>query len=398
MPLQRTFFQVENPNRIGIDDGFVVYQMIGESNNVDELPDIPENILSKASEQQQERYKEVRANASKERSELLQAQREKIEDRFDDFYRLMLQASKIRSEALNILDLHNISILKINDDYADDVFREILAIPFRFFGIAYAKYALIKANASRGFIGLWDILQNILALIFIFCLPFAARYMSRKVRTILDNYRLGLLKKRMQTDKISLQVAIWVQRLTPYVPWILYGILLQIIYDQTRETILEEIGIIIPIIGYIIVYNIFRLLVSDTLSSLRNVAGIKRHDTKKLIDSTSKLVGYFFLSSYIILYLTEVTVDEGLLYRHVASMMSILGVVVCAFAAYRWKDYVAPAARASLPEKTGVFLELKCTGKFAIFFCLPTLTLVLGKILVDAIWDRVSEFEVSKNS
>lgn len=116
----------------------------------------------------------------------------------------------------------------------------------------------------------------------------------------------------------------------------------------------------IPILFYVIIYKMFRILVSDTLNSLQKVAKVKNVDAKRLIDSTAKIVGFFFLVSYSILYLTSVTVYEGVLYRYVLSFMNVAGFLVCAFAAFRWRSYIAPAAEVTLPKKYSKFLAPKC--------------------------------------
>lgn len=388
------FSKVKEQWRSIIDDALVIYHMVSDQTVLDKIPKPKFKNFENLTNEQVSKYEKLRLVAIEERSSLLNGQISKLEENFKDFYSLLSRVSRIRSVHLTMIGDTKLSILEVNDNYFEDLNREILAIPLRFGGILFQKYIMVRSHLSKGIIGLWSIFQSLLALLLLISIPFLARFAATKLQAYLDNYKTALLRKRNQLKSVSL--AIWIQRLTPYSPWILYGSLLRILHQQLIGSLWEELNLVLPIVGYFVLYKVFRLLVSDMLSTLRKFAQIEGNDTKQLVDSTSKTVGYFFLFSFSFLHLTNITVDEGLLYRVISSAVYVVGVIVCAFAALRWSAYIAPAARAAIPGKWGDFLAKGCENRFSFFFALPTLLIILSRVLTDAILAWVTGLEISK--
>ena len=105
----------------------------------------------------------------------------------------------------------------------------------------YQKVIEIGSDLSKGILGLWHILQNFIGLILLFLVPFFTRKITLKVRNYLDSYRASLLKKSRYSGKFNLSLAIWIQRLTPYVPWLLFALILKFIDAVIAGSLFEEL-------------------------------------------------------------------------------------------------------------------------------------------------------------
>lgn len=380
-----------------IDDGSEVYKMFFDSSELNKInTGLNELNLQSLPARALEKVEKPLSLASLEKKRFNSEKKAKIKERFDDFYRLLASTSAVRSKILTMVTDSGLSFFKVNDDFLGDLVRELTAIPFRFLGTLFQKYLEVQENLSEGLPGIWNIAQNLFSLVLIFCVPFLASYTRKSVLSSVDGYRSNLLRRRDFRDKSALSKALWLQRLTPYLPWILYLVFLIVLDRVLKGTIFDEMRMIIPIFNYVIWYKIFRVILADALYVLRSIGNIKDQDTKKLMDSTAKVVGYFFLYSFIFMYLTKITVDEGIMYRIVEKVVFLLGIMITFASAVRWKDYIIPSAQSILPEPIGRFLAEKCQSSLSIFFALPTLLIVLGKELFDALSGWLAEFEFIK--
>ncbi|MEZ4741807.1 MAG: ATP-binding protein [Bdellovibrionota bacterium] len=379
-----------------IDDAYVVYYMIKSSSSVQKPPELANDFLKNISEHDSEMLLRLRNQALEERQNFLNIQIKKIYDHFNDFYYLLARSSKVRSDVLNVIEILDFKDIYYDENYFKDLSREFIAIPFRFFGIFYQRYLTTKSSLDQGFWGLVSVVKNVFLLFLIILLPFASRSTAIKIRRYLDRRRVSLLKRHRMSDRKILSIALLLQRVTPYLPWLLYGSILRVFYIQIEGTTFEDLQIIVPVFGYIILYKIFRLLVSDLFYSIRNLAHHPTQNTRNLVNVTSKTIGFYFLFAYILIHLTEQTVDKGLLYRNISGVLELMGLILCAVATNWWKDNLAPAIKTVSPNRVGNFLSEKCQSKFSLFFCLPTLVFILLQLIADKAWNWISAFEISK--
>lgn len=385
-----------NQWRALIDNAFIVYDMVTSTAAIGQVPDKPSAALEQLAKAEQEAYELSYQKAVLELQGFTELKNAKVEERFEEFYHLLLRSSRARSSLLNRIDILGINVTAIDEDYIDDLWREVFAIPIRFLGFVYQKYAYIKTSATSGITGYIKILQTLIPFMVLLFVPFLIRASSKRLLKWLDEIRSKILTSGRGTYRHRLQRALAVQKLTPYSPWLLYGLGLYIIAINLKASFLEEIGFIIPILGYTIAYKIFQLTVQDAFGTLRHFSNFTALDTKNLVLRTSRIVGLFFLFSYTFLHLTKVTVEEGLLYRHVSAMMQVLGILVCAIAAYGWRQVLSPAAKQLLPNGPGNFFAQRCQGKSALFFALPTLVVLLISSIYHQIWAWLSGLEFTK--
>ena len=378
-----------------IDDAFLVYKMFDSVESALQLPDMPKNF-ARLSVERQEAILALRNKAVSERDEFSKSKTEKLKQHFISFYELFAKASSTRSQCILIAKEFDISVFKINDSYLADIAREVLAIPIRLGGYVYQKYLSVRQDITGGVAGYIRILNSLLSLIILFFIPMIARYTTKKVSRLLDNYRNSLLNQKDDFSGSRYRTALWVKRITPYVPFLLYLFFIEILDRNLAGTIFEEVRIFLPILQFYIYYRIFRLLVQETLSLLDTLIETDIANAQKMAESTSKLVGYFFLFSFVTMYLTELTVNKGLLYSLVTETMKFIGYVLCAWAAFRWRRYIAPAAGQMFPGKVGTRMANLCRGRFAFIATLPVLVIVVGKHLFNFIWSWLSTLEFSK--
>ena len=286
--------------------------------------------------------------------------------------------------------------MDLNPFYFQDLGREILAIPIRLGGYLYQKFMTVRQDLDGSAAGALRIFNALISLIVLFFIPMIARYTTRKVSAIMDRYRESLLKDKRDFSGRQYRTAFWVKKLTPYVPFLLYLFFIWLLDRNLAGTIFDEIRIFLPILQFYIYYRIFRLLVQETIALLDALIEGDIANAQKMAESTSKLVGYFFLFSYVTMYLTELTVNRGLLYNFVAETMKFIGYFVCALAAYRWRQFIAPAARQIIPGRFGEKLAQLCEGRLAFVTTLPVLLIVLGKHIFNFTWAWLSTLEFSK--
>lgn len=216
--LTEFYMEISDTWRTLIDDGFSVYRMLASPKVVGVLPQFSKDKREGFSSEQILELQRTRQTAENEREALVKSQRDMVSENFNDFYDPLLRSSILRSKVLTTINSRDVSLIEVNDEYFEDIVREVMAIPFRFFGITYIKYVEIKSSSEKGLRGLWEIFQNFLGMILILFIPFLAGFLSRKLQYYLDSYRSNILRKRRRTDQMSLYLAIWIQRITPYTP------------------------------------------------------------------------------------------------------------------------------------------------------------------------------------
>ena len=369
-----------------IDDGLFIYDLAFSEQLIASNESIPEDgELKQQFEQQLESFKQQRQEA--------------LEDKIDRYFKLFADVSEVRAQILTRLSWESL----ISDSWQslrDDFIREIFAVPFRLFSIGYLRVMEVHSSLGNGLLGVWNLINNLGLLLVLFLVPWATRKTTRLIVSRLDRYRAALLQVKSVGTRgarqARMRTAFWIQRLTPYAPLVLYLVAAKLIQVYIVGTIYEELKLLIPILIYFIVYKIFRHLVADALFSIQGLVDVQQSDVKALIDSTTKIIGRFFLISFSVMHLTESTVDQGLVFSAVSFAIQLLGWLVWAYAINRWKAYLAPAAAEIYRNRLGQILNQSCQGRLSLLFCLPTLVLILIGLAVRAIWSWLEGWEVTK--
>ncbi len=374
-----------------VDEGLSIYRMV-QSEDHFSLKKSSQFAMSPAI---QEKYLALTQVIEKKVDQLQERKRQAFEQNIRSYFKTLEDVSQIRARLLTHLDI-SLIIQESGADFLDDVFREIIAVPARFFGFVHRRIIEILDDLDNGIVGVWSLSQKLVFFILLLVIPYTARKLTAFIAASLEGYRKELLFSRQKNRKKAYRKAIFFLRLIPYIPWFTYFLVVYVIGYMIKETSYQDVQIVLPIFRYFFIYKMFRLAVLDLAMSIQSIILVEKINTKVLVNRSTKLVGRFFLISFMLLHLTESTVDQGLIYGQLSVLMAVLGLLACAFAAYGWRELVVPLCGKSFPEEMAKRLQKLCSGRLSIIFCLPVFLITLIKITLNFIWEWISEWEISK--
>ncbi len=133
------------------------------------------------------------------------------------------------------------------------------------------------------------------------------------------------------------RLALSVQRLGPFIPFILSIFALKIFSQVIQKTILNELDLLIPFILYYLYYKIFRQAVINFLIVFAEYVKIgKSHDAKVKIFKSTRLLGIFFFTALVALHLVSSVAGKGLLYEEMYYIFSGVGVILYLWLVHSW--------------------------------------------------------------
>lgn len=373
-----------------IDQGIPIFRMFQSDSSIS-IKNASEFPLSG---QALETYKRIADQIATEATESQIRKRDAFEDQISHYLKSIEDVSELRASLLGLIDMG--LLLEVSGtEFLNDILREIIAVPVRFLGFVQRRLMNILNDFDRGLSGLWSLFQKGFILLLLLLIPYGVRHLTKRIDQFLNEYRKQLIMSRHQSRKAYRSSLLYL-RLIPYTPWVTYLIAVASIAYMVQDTVYQDIIIALPLFSYFFLYKIFRLAIYDLVSLIQSMILEDQINTKTLVNSTSKIVGRFYLISFSVLHLTESTVDQGLIYGQISALMFILGLLTCAWAAYGWKSLIIPLCGKTFPEKMAAKVQELCSGRFSIFFCLPVFFLILIVLILDYLWDWLSEWEIVK--
>lgn len=379
-----------------------IFERIAATRKSEPVPDIPmapDDLLSrlkgsKEAAQYQSVYQEIQALET----QLASSRLKRFEEERNDLYRLLLEASHLRSALLqeNLRAGHE-EILNLTSNYFQDIGREMRIVPYQMLAIFYSKAMDLRQKAGSGVEGWLNITkQSFLFLLFVAVL-FATFTGLHRVSKHLDRLRSYLVREK-HNQAYVLSLALWIQRGNAYVPWVIMLLGVYVAQDLVAGSDIAQIGLVLPYVAFYLWYRIF---LNFTYSVLRLVAfsgalESKIHEKKRLHRSV-RLVGIFFFVLLGILHATQDAVGEALVYRLVYGFVVYVGIIVCAYAAREWQKEIAGAAKELLPD--GIYQSINTLGNNRVwswFVSLPTLFLVIFTKLTIYLKKWAGEFDFFK--
>lgn len=348
-----------------------------------------------AGEPEAEGYRVSHQDLVRQLEALVQLREKRFAQEKEDLYRLLLQSGKLRSQLLREgIRLGQVSSFQLSAAYFADLLREIRIVPTRWVALFSSRMMDLRSKEGAdlyAFLG-----QAALALLLV-AIPFAAFFLLKRLAGWLDRQRVNLV--RMRTSKPwAGSLALFLQRVHPYVPWVAMLLGVRIAGGWIPDTDLAEGGAILPYISLYIWYRLFRVFVSSAMGIVAftgfrgNLSGEHQR-----IERTVKRIGIFFFLSLGVLHATQVVVGKALVYHLVSALMLYLGVVVCAIAARQWREEIAATAERVLPETAARGLRGPCLGKTSSWFVsLPALLFVLGTSVAYRTLEWATRFEFFK--
>ena len=341
--------------------------------NLPEIPDLPSDLLARLSGSSEvEDYRASYNEAVDQRKAFLDKATFQFESDLKNHYTVLLQAGQARSRLLHeLVDRGDDSPVAMNQDYVNDIIREVKIVPFRWLSIFYVKFLDVKHKLKSGFNGIFALVREGLSFLAFMTIPFFLWLGVKKVITSLNRLRMWLIPRQYE-HRLAGPAAIWIQRLLPYIPWILVLPAIGIARKLIENTVFAEMALFLPYIEYYSYYRMFRLLIASGLSILSIKArSIATRDFQDKIHHSARRLGLFFLVFWVILYTIESIISQGLIYRAVSKLVFLIGLFVFGKVAAEWKGELATLLPDTLPKMAGERFVKLLEGKYGVYLCLP---------------------------
>ncbi len=312
-------------------------------------------------------------------------------------YGLLLAAGKLRAQYIEELMLRGESqLFALNNDYLSDLFREIRLIPYR--PAVLLKSSILETSSllQSGISGYMILAHQIFALFLFIFTPLASFFLLKRVSQHLDNLRAWLLHSRDRFSQAA-YIALWIRRLSAYLPWIIMLVAARLAQEAVTGTELQGAAAIIPYFEYFFFYRIFRLALTETLSSTRAYSKfLSQEEAGIRILKTAKSIGLFFFIAASLLQLTQIVARRGLFYQLILHGLYYLSPILFAMMAYWWKQELAAISIETLHKSIKQRVANLCLGRWAWFFCLPTVVVLVCVLSTKRIVKELSKLDSAK--
>ncbi len=312
-------------------------------------------------------------------------------------YRLLLTSGKLRAQFIGELSSRDESTrLMLDNNYAQDLFREIRLIPYRPL-VLLKTYSIETADQlSNGLGGLLALAHRLSILFFFVVAPIASFFVMKRASYKLDNLREWLIRSRLQIPRAR-SIALWIRRIGPYLPWAILLVAVRLAHLIVKGTELEGVGEIIPYFEYFIFYRIFRLLLSDTViaSSSYYTMHISKAFAPK-IEKTARFIGLYLFFAACLLQATHIAARKALFYNLIWETLFYLTPIWLATASYWWHVELSYASRELLPEAVSRRISKLCFNRWSWFVCLPLVALLFSVILIRKIFSELAHLDSAK--
>ncbi len=326
----------------------------------------------------------------------------RFDEERDSSFRLLLQASKLRSTLLQgVAERAEYDPLRITQANVDDLYREVRIVPYQWVALFYGKLLDMRQKWHSGLDGIVSIVEQTGVFITVLALPFFIYFVLVKLTEQLNDLRRRLVRRQFDrsTSRISWsgRLALWIQRINPYLPWIITLLGLRIVAQLVSATVLAEVALLLPYIELYVWYRIFINLVATLVGVVAySVALQQLQAVKERIQHSARVIGLFFFVALVILHATEDAVSHALVYSLVSDMMLYLGTVVCFFGAWQWRDEIGKAVDSLLPQFISGRLGPYCRGRMSLLLSLPALILVAAAVGIEHVRETAGEIDVFK--
>lgn len=359
--------------RVLVDKTFRYSDPNPHVSNLPQIPDFPSDLLARfTGSSEAEDYKKSHAEALDQRQAFLDKATFQFESDLKNHYTVLLQAGQARSKLLQeLVDRGDDSPVAMTQNYFNDITREIKIVPFRWLSIFYVKFLDVKHKLKSGFTGIFALAREVLNFLAFMTIPFFLWLGVKKVITSLNRLRMWLIPRQYE-HRLAGPAAIWVQRLLPYIPWVLILPAIGIARMLIENTVFAEMTLFLPYIEFYIYYRMFRLLIASGLSILSIKArSIATRDFRDKIHHSARRLGLFFLVFWVILYTIESIISQGLIYRAVSKLVFLIGLFVFGKVAAEWKSELTAILPDALPKMAGERFVKLLEGKYGVYLCLP---------------------------
>ena len=269
----------------------------------------------------------------------------------------LLLASKLRSKIL--VDNRVARSLFDQDEYFNDIFRELKNIPRNWISIVLEKSNYILHSLQSGVKGWARLLKEgfLLGLLFglgVWLFTFVGK--SRK-------FFADILKDDMEiawyAEETSRLKKFFIN-LLPYHDWCFFLILIEVFKEALASSQLSELSLLLPYLSYYLYYRMLRTFLTTVLRNLFAMNSYVNMEWKKQISKSIRNLGINLLFLYCLLHTIKSAVSVGIVYSWSLFSLELL------FVAHLFLEgsYLLPYAvkRLKLSFKIHPFLKL-CRNK-----------------------------------
>lgn len=363
-----------------------------------QLPEEPAQLLERlANDEQAQQYAQAYAEVEAQYRALSAQRASRFEAERDNLYRLLLQAGQIRSQLVELnVEEGDGHVLRFSEQYFNDAALEVRVVPYHLLAAFYSKMLDFRRQVSGGIEG-WLYIANQSALLLVaLAFPFVIYALLRRFSNYLNELRRALIRGDVRT-RYSKGLAIWIHRLNPYVPWVMMLWGLGLLEGWVDGTAFADLSAFIPYLAYYFWYRIFLLLIFAVVGVVAHSGAMEVATAQRArIGKVARQIGIFFVTALALLHATEGVVGKALVYRAVSDVMFYVGTLVCALAAWQWRQEISVAGERVLPAFLARQMPRLMSGWRAFLFSLPALLLVVLARLVEFLIDWAGEFDFFK--
>ncbi|MGY6274172.1 hypothetical protein [Methylomonas sp. MgM2] len=362
------------------------------------LPDYPQKLLEQMGDTAEARtYANAYAEAKEFRDGLQQKIESRLQDSVDLHYRLLLQSGEIRSQLLNqLLDRGDLSPLQLSKDCLLDIRREFTIVPYRWSATFYLRSLEIRRQLHQGWEGLMQIASSLLALLVFLLIPWGIWIATQQLKQRLDQWRLVLVTQSRKFHSAR-YLALTIQKLLPYVQWLVMLLALQLVQQLLAVTVFSELAMLLPYLRYYIYYRLLRQLFQcDFIWINRQIRIAKLWDLRRKADRAVKSFGLTVFFIFCVLASIEGLIRRGLIYHFATRTLFVLTVAIAMVFAYQWRGIIGAGLIKLIPGAVGQKIAQVCSGRWGILFAIPAFCLIVLLMLLRQATIWIGRFELPK--
>lgn len=312
---------------------------------------------------------------------------------------LLLKSGSIRSNLLHQIISRDENFISYDNNYADDLLRELKLIPYRPIAIFYSKTLEYHKIINSGFSGFLFTLKQTSLLALLIAILFISKNALLKLTNLFNIFHQFCLKQSITVQNYQ-KLALLLSIISPYFKWLILILIFFLSEFVLKNTLFSELSVLIPYFQYFFLYKIFRIYTHLHLNNLvyKHFEG---HGNSNIFNTkirkTTKLLGGYFLSSVCILHLTQSVVRKAYFYHLIVDLFIIGLLLILALSAALWRDDIQIISKRKLPERFHNSIDKLLINKVKpLLFSLVILCVLVTQTMIHRIINMLKNYDFFK--
>lgn len=358
---------------------------------IDKIPETSRKLLNELMALF-EKAKNRRTEIQNTRSLFQKKEKEVISD-------LLLASGAVRAELIQSCRKQGCTdVFKINNDFLADIKKEVGVVPYKAISFGISKTVEIKRRFSEGVGGWVEISRQLIRLILILLSPLGLFLLFHRLAKGLDQFRRTMINRSMIGHKRRTTIAIWIGRVTPFLPWVLMYFSTSLSKILLLGTDLKELSEVLRYLNLYFLYRIVRIALSTVMQSTFTRGSLERFKAIefKIHSSATRLtrIGLFEL---ILFGLTEDVVRKALVYTILLNIVPWINIILLFFEASRFENEIFEAAKEIMSDRVLSFFERIRKNYFLRKLSNPFIFIyILIRLAISYIADRAKGLDLVK--